>query len=197
MSLAIQHCAPINNDNTDNNYDLSSNNKNFVNQPRRNKTNKNNKINHEKSRELMQHIAKDGYNLSTNSDEDVDDIMGNFTALPKNYKTTGHAHIQKMKSKMNDSSNESDEFADYSKLPQTFPTDYNTIGSDNFQENIGINNVSNAELLKKLDNVLHILEEQSEEKTNYIIEELILYIFLGVFIIFVIDSFVRVGKYVR
>ena len=78
MSLAIQHCAPINNDNSDNNYDDSLNNKNLVNQTRRNKTYKNNKINHEKSRELMQHIARDGYNQSTNSDDDTDDIMGNF-----------------------------------------------------------------------------------------------------------------------
>ena len=39
----------------------------------------------------------------------------------------------------------------------------------------------NDELLKKLDNILHLLEEQSDEKTNYIMEELILYVFLGIF----------------
>ena len=56
---------------------------------------------------------------------------------------------------------------------------------------------SHSELLKKLDNILHLLEEQQEEQTNLITEELILYVFLGVFVIYVLDSFVRVGKYVR
>ena len=52
----------------------------------------------------------------------------------------------------------------------------------------------NNELLKKLDNILVLLEEQQEEKTNLITEELILYVFLGVFVIYVLDSFVRVGR---
>ena len=87
---------------------------------------------------------------------------------------------------------------EFSKLPESHSQDYykHTI-PDYYQEKNEHNNTSNAELLKKLDNILHILEEQSEEKTNYIMEELILYVFLGVFIIFVLDSFVRVGKYVR
>ena len=41
------------------------------------------------------------------------------------------------------------------------------------------------------------VEEQQNEKTNNITEEFILYTFLGVFIIFVVDSFARSGKYTR
>jgi hypothetical protein len=52
-------------------------------------------------------------------------------------------------------------------------------------------------LLKKLNYMIHLLEEQQDEKTNNITEEVVLYSFLGIFIIFVVDSFVRVGKYVR
>ena len=55
----------------------------------------------------------------------------------------------------------------------------------------------NSELLEKLDNILYLLEDQKQEQSNLITEELILYIFLGVFIIYVLDSFVRAGKYVR
>ena len=66
-------------------------------------------------------------------------------------------------------------------------------------------NVSNAQnitgekdmLIEKLNYMIHLLEEQHEEKTGHITEELILYTFLGVFVIFVIDSFARAGKYVR
>lgn len=55
----------------------------------------------------------------------------------------------------------------------------------------------NNSLLAKLDYIVHLLEEQHNEKTNHITEELILYLFLGIFIIFVLDSFARASKYVR
>jgi hypothetical protein len=45
--------------------------------------------------------------------------------------------------------------------------------------------------------MIHLLEEQRDEKTGHVMEEIILYSFLGVFIIFIIDSFARVGKYTR
>jgi hypothetical protein len=53
------------------------------------------------------------------------------------------------------------------------------------------------DLLKKLNYMIHLLEEQQDEKTDNVTEELILYLFLGVFVIFVIDSFAKVGKYKR
>ena len=52
-------------------------------------------------------------------------------------------------------------------------------------------------MLTKLNYIIHLLEEQEIERTNYITEELILYTFLGIFIIFIIDSFARASKYVR
>jgi hypothetical protein len=52
-------------------------------------------------------------------------------------------------------------------------------------------------LLQKLNYMINLLEEQQDEKTNNVTEEVVLYSFLGIFIIFVIDSFARVGKYVR
>ena len=52
-------------------------------------------------------------------------------------------------------------------------------------------------LLQKLNYMIHLLEEKQDEKTNHVMEEVILYSFLGIFIIFVVDSFARVGKYVR
>ena len=58
-------------------------------------------------------------------------------------------------------------------------------------------NVANDVLLQKLNYMIHLLEEQQDEKTHNVTEEVILYSFLGIFIIFVCDSFARVGKYVR
>jgi hypothetical protein len=52
-------------------------------------------------------------------------------------------------------------------------------------------------LLQKLNYMIHLLEEKQDMKTNSTIEEIIMYCFLGIFIIFIVDSFSRVGKYVR
>ncbi len=52
-------------------------------------------------------------------------------------------------------------------------------------------------MLQKLDHIIALLEDQHDEKTGHVTEELVLYCFLGVFIIFIVDSFARAGKYVR
>lgn len=52
-------------------------------------------------------------------------------------------------------------------------------------------------LLKKLNYMINLLEEQQDEKTSNVTEEVVLYSFLGIFIIFIVDSFARAGKYVR
>jgi len=52
-------------------------------------------------------------------------------------------------------------------------------------------------LLEKLNYMIHLLEEKQEEKTNNVTEEVILYSFLGIFIIFIVDSFTKLGKYSR
>jgi hypothetical protein len=52
-------------------------------------------------------------------------------------------------------------------------------------------------LLQKLNYMITLLEEQQDERTNNVTEEVVLYSFLGIFIIFIADTFVRAGKYVR
>ena len=56
---------------------------------------------------------------------------------------------------------------------------------------------SNDLLLQKLNYMINLLEQSQDERTNNVTEEIVLYSFLGIFIIFIVDSFVRVGKYVR
>ena len=57
--------------------------------------------------------------------------------------------------------------------------------------------IRDNKLMEKINYMIQLLEEQQHEKTNNITEEFILYTFLGVFIIFVVDSFSRAGKYTR
>jgi len=54
-----------------------------------------------------------------------------------------------------------------------------------------------SQLLEKLNHMIYLLEEQKDEKTGQVTEEVILYVFLGVFVLFVLDSFFKTGKYSR
>lgn len=50
---------------------------------------------------------------------------------------------------------------------------------------------------EKLNYLIYLLEQQKDVKGNQTVEELLLYSFLGVFIIYVLDSFAKIGKYKR
>lgn len=56
---------------------------------------------------------------------------------------------------------------------------------------------NNSSLEEKLNRILALLEEQQSQKTQNVTEEVILYSFFGIFIIYLVDSFKRVGKYTR
>ncbi len=60
-----------------------------------------------------------------------------------------------------------------------------------------MNYANRDELMRKLNYLIHMMEENKDEKTENVTEELVLYLFLGVFVIFVVDSFARAGKYTR
>ena len=62
---------------------------------------------------------------------------------------------------------------------------------------IAPNSTNDNNVMQKLNYITHILEDIQMEKTSNITEELILYSFLGVFVIFVVDSFAKAGKYYR
>jgi len=65
---------------------------------------------------------------------------------------------------------------------------YNNVSSMNANQDI---------LMQKINYMINLLEEQQDERTNNVTEEVVLYSFLGIFIIFIVDSFAKVGKYVR
>lgn len=73
--------------------------------------------------------------------------------------------------------------------------------SQPYYASMGISNQTGGALddkfMEKINYMIHLLEEQQHEKTNNITEEFLLYTFLGVFVIYVLDSFARSGKYVR
>lgn len=83
-----------------------------------------------------------------------------------------------------------------------YNTSYDRIknkGAQPYYSNMGIGNGNGLDdkMMEKINYMIHLLEEQQHEKTNNITEEFLLYTFLGVFVIYVVDSFARTGKYIR
>jgi hypothetical protein len=85
----------------------------------------------------------------------------------------------------------------YKKLLPTYEQKPNTNRRYQYQPQTTSFTSSDDTLLQKVNYMINLLEEQKDERTNNVTEEVVLYCFLGVFIIFVTDSFARVGKYVR
>jgi len=83
----------------------------------------------------------------------------------------------------------------YDRSLSNYDDSYRGIVNNNTLNNNNLNN--NTILLNKLNYLINLVEEQKVEKTNYVTEELILYLFLGIFIIFILDSFVKITKYTR
>jgi hypothetical protein len=85
--------------------------------------------------------------------------------------------------------------ADYQENNEFLPNMNDVFRSNTSQVREKTSNSS--ELERKLNYMIHLLEDQKDERVEGITEEIVLYCFLGVFIIFVLDSFAKVGKYVR
>ena len=189
MSLAF-YAAPVNNNNIDNSENNEKKHLKTTNGIRslKNITYKNRnppKIN----KEMIDDI------LSENDDnDDNDNNLGKFNPINQSNNQSNNEHQNTFSNtSANIKENITSDNRDYSLLNNA----YENISQHNSYLPEPVRAINNTELLQKLDNILYLLEEQQEEKTNYITEELILYIFLGVFIIYVLDSFVRIGKYVR
>ena len=84
----------------------------------------------------------------------------------------------------------------FDDLANTRIDDYYARAVPMYQENT-VQSSERDVLLAKLNYMIHLLEEQRDERTGHVTEEIILYCFLGIFMIFMVDSFARVGKYVR
>jgi len=212
MSSLVTCAAPfdINND-LDENNTLSNNLKRIE---RSNKTAKNsNRLNNptseaEKQNKIakLREMAISASGMTTLDGEDESKNMGEFSN-----KFTPPPHPAVL-SKTQESKKEEDTQADapvdvpidtpinqvtYNTLPYDNPEAYYNQYSQFYNTNGNSPGYKDEDLNRKLDTILYLLEEQQQEKTNFVTEELILYLFLGIFIIFVIDSFVKVGKYVR
>jgi hypothetical protein len=194
MSSLAFNAAPFDYDNnTDKKTDLHSSNNIEKKRLMKNKTIKR-KVNVEN---MMKQI-----NQYKSMDDDENDIS-NFNPPPKPLlRSQNSSEMEQYTTPDVSSSTEQTDDVDvenFQNLPSLVADDYYRQYVPYFDRinESGNGGVGKDDLIKKLDYMIHLLEEQQETKTNTVTEEVILYSFLGVFVIFVLDSFARASKYVR
>jgi hypothetical protein len=82
------------------------------------------------------------------------------------------------------------------KIPNQYKTNEYMILNENTNL-IEPKRQTNQDLLDKMNQILEMFEDQKEIKTGQKNEEIVLYCFLGIFVCFIMDSFVNLGRYSR
>ena len=215
MSL-LQFSEYNSNENVENNYNNNTNNN--INSKRRNRTlkrreNMNNVNATSKVEQMKNMINREGFTDSDSSqNDDDDDDLANFEPISpptsgkivhmdiKEQDKNQHAQQAPQKTQQQSTVN-GDEGMDvegFNGMREGYSEQYMNQFVPYYQNAANASNSNNnSELTEKLNYLIHLVEEQKDEKTGHVTEELILYSFLGVFVIYIVDSFSRVGKYVR
>ena len=148
--------------------------------------------------------------MSTIDAENDGAHLANFSPLSPPIVNSNSQYTQKQSNPYEDSEN----VANNAKSTYVYSSDDRGLGNlTNYQNtyenkllfqknkpyyaNMGIPNGIDNKLMERINYMVHLLEEQQHEKTANVTEEFLLYTFLGVFVIYVVDTFSRNGKYVR
>ena len=129
-----------------------------------------------------------------------ENMLKNMVSVPlPNYDDSSNLDLNNFKNNYGDTQT-NEEY--YKKMIPSYQTQNKNQHNKQYYNNFVPNNnflesSSNDILLQKLNYMINLLEEQQDEKTSNVTEEVVLYSFLGIFIIFVVDSFARSGKYKR
>jgi hypothetical protein len=112
------------------------------------------------------------------------------------YDKTTEKRKSRKKLALSDLRDDDDELADFPK-PEVQPQVDAPVQTPLFNAVPEIYDAPKGDLVEKLDYITRLLEDARDEKTGYVTEEIILYLFLGIFVIFLVDTFVKNGKYSR
>ena len=145
-----------------------------------------------------QNATESMINMNINSNTNTDAMFRTLGRAPQpNYEGSDNLDLNNYNNYGDSKSNE-----EYYKrvipgyIPQKNIVNKPYYNNVSFRENISESQNPDV-LIQKLNYMITLLEDQQDEKTNNVTEEVVLYSFLGIFIIFIADTFVRVGKYVR
>ena len=165
------------------------------------------KLDENKVKEVLQYIHQDEDDIESDVNE-----LGNFTPLapPTSATQTNRDNYPQQQQQQQQSV---EAFSNNHQANNTLEDAYMTPGQvQRYYKNVNVRepttgtpptlphpiNMSEYDDMKnKLNYIVNLLEEQHDERTSNVTEDVVLYSFLGVFVIFVVDSFARVGKYTR
>ena len=211
MSLAI-YAAPFENNNS--NYKLinGDDNDDYIGKKKsaKNKTQKKRSLDEKINPDVLNTIQQIHNTISINDDDDEDNL-DDFVPPPPAI-SAGSERIDMRESLNTDEQDENNVNNDNQHSTPYVKQYYNQflpnklISQDSIDDraypqslptNQFSNNIPNNETVEKMNYMIHLLEDQQAKKTEHVTEEIVLYSFLGIFTIFIVDSFARVGKYVR
>ena len=181
-------------------------------EPFQNEISTNQKLNQNQNQNTIESIQQNNENRLTRVQQLINDMniendgqsLANFKPIDYSNNNSTSVPIKPLysSSSFNNSNTNSDIKSNpYSSYNDVYLGD-SKIGSvpyykNNYNNTKPTDNGLSERIMEKLSRMMHILEEQQDQKTGHVTEEVVLYSFLGIFIIFVIDSFARAGKYVR
>ncbi len=121
------------------------------------------------------------------------------TSIPFSVATVSEIHKNLKEENENDLTNfYKSELSNYTPPPSiTRDNQFMLMDNQHNVEGFNRNSQNNSEMLNKINKMIDMFEEQREIKTSKKNEEIVLYCFLGVFTIYILDSFVSIGKYSR
>lgn len=200
MSLAL-YASPINNDEHINSINNNSMNNNSMNNSNNiDKKRNSRKTIKNRSPPHVQKMIKTIYESFDDEENDIADFTppphAEQTKIPQNNYSSellADKNLGVSENSENDSSVNKEAF---NTLPSTYAKDYYKEYVPYYNQ-MSQNSGNKDQLLEKLNYMIHLLEEQQDVKTGHVMEEIILYSFLGVFMIFIVDSFARAAKYTR
>ena len=143
---------------------------------------------------MMSQIGKIHANIESSADNDLTD----FNPIGRPESQGVNRTIER---DVYEEDKEDDEVDEFESLDSSYAQQYyskflpGTIESMESGNLTSANVPLNENLIEKINYMIHLLEESQEQKTEHVVEELLLYLGLGVFVIYVLDSFVKIGKY--
>jgi hypothetical protein len=146
---------------------------------------------------MLSQIGKIHANIDTTEGSELSDF--NPMARPESQGVNRTLEREEYDNKEVD--NEDDEVEEYESLDSSYAQQYYSKFLPGTIESMESGNLStanmplNENLVEKINYMIHLLEESQEQKTEHVVEEMLLYLGLGVFVIYVLDSFVKIGKY--
>jgi hypothetical protein len=190
MSLAMYAAQFDNNDNKEENTIEKKRIKHH-------KTLKNKDKNAETKKKIDETMLSQIGKIHANMDNSEQTELSDFNPIP----VPESQGVNRTIERDDDKEAEDDEVEEYESLDSSYAQQYYSKFLPGTIESMESGNLSaanmplNENLVEKINYMIHLLEEGQEQKTEHIVEEMLLYLGLGIFVIYVLDSFVKIGKY--